>query len=85
MLGYDRDIIAEATYIVETKATIRETAEFFCVGKTALHKDVTKKLMKVDAELAKQVQDVLNENKAERHIRGGEATKQKYATKKDHI
>lgn len=70
-------VIGEAYYIVNNKATIRETAKVFQVGKSTLHNDVTVKLQRYDAELAKEVRKVLDVNKAEAHIRGGNVIKEK--------
>lgn len=67
-----------AEYIVANKATVRETAKKFCVSKSTVHKDVTERLSKINKPLADSVKVILNINKAERHIRGGEATKKKY-------
>ncbi len=65
-------------YIYETKATVREAAKIYGVSKSTIHKDVTDRLMEVDPVLAAKVKKVLEYNKAERHIRGGQATKKKY-------
>lgn len=65
-------------YIVYTGATVRETAKKFSISKSTVHKDVTEKLYTENRLLYKQVKTVLEKNKAERHLRGGEATKQKY-------
>ena len=65
-------------YIIETKATVRKAAQVFGVSKSTVHIDVTKRLSKISPGLAKEVDDVLQENKAQRHIRGGKATKEKY-------
>ena len=62
----------------ETKDTVRSTAKKFGVSKSTVHKDVSERLVKINNALAKEVREVLNENKAERHIRGGMATKLKY-------
>ena len=67
-----------ANYIYETKATVRQTAKIYGVSKSTIHKDVTERLNKVDPEMAKKVKNVLEYNKSERHIRGGEATRKKY-------
>jgi len=72
-----------ANYIYETKATVRQTAKIYGVSKSTIHKDVTERLLKIDPELANRVKKVLKFNKAERHIRGGEATKRKYKKMKD--
>ena len=67
-----------AQYIIENNATVRQTAKAFGISKSTVHKDVTERLMQVNASLAKEARNVLDANKAERHIRGGMATKQKY-------
>lgn len=67
-----------ANYIVDNKATVRQTAKIFNVSKSTVHIDVTKRLSLINPSLAKKVAVVLEENKAQRHIRGGEATRQKY-------
>ena len=65
-------------YIAESGATVRETAKKYSVSKSTVHKDVTEKLREENPALFEKVRFVLDRNKAERHIRGGEATKQKY-------
>ena len=65
-------------YIVRTGATVRETAAVFRVSKSTVHKDVTQKLQEIDFGLYEKVAAVLSVNKAQRHIRGGEATRKKY-------
>ena len=67
-----------AKYIVETKDTVRGAAKKFGISKSTVHKDVSERLKKINPDLAKKVRVVLDENKAERHIRGGLATKRKY-------
>ena len=67
-----------AHYIIETKDTVRSTAKKFGVSKSTVHKDVSDRLLKINPVLAKQVREILDENKAERHLRGGMATKLKY-------
>ena len=66
------------TYIVETGDTVRAVAKKFGVSKSTVHKDVTQTLKKLDRTLYEKVKAILEKNKQERHIRGGEATKQKY-------
>ncbi|MEC9488490.1 MAG: sporulation transcriptional regulator SpoIIID [Halanaerobium sp.] len=79
MRDYIRErVVQVANYIYETKATVRQAAKIFGVSKSTVHKDVTERLEKVDEKLAERVRKVLEFNKAERHIRGGEATKRKY-------
>ena len=65
-------------YIVDTKSTVRSTAKVFGVSKSTVHMDVTRRLEHIDPELHAAVKAVLDENKAERHIRGGNATRKKY-------
>ncbi|MCG8502750.1 MAG: sporulation transcriptional regulator SpoIIID [Firmicutes bacterium] len=72
-----------AEYIIHNKTTVRETAKRFGISKSTVHKDVTERLLKINPQLAKSAKKVLEENKAERHIRGGLATKRKY--KKDSV
>lgn len=67
-----------ANYIVEKNATVRQTAKEFRVSKSTVHKDVTERLLQINPSLAKQARKVLDLNKAERHIRGGLATREKY-------
>ncbi|MBQ3023482.1 MAG: sporulation transcriptional regulator SpoIIID [Clostridia bacterium] len=71
-----------AWYIIENEATVRAAAKKYGFSKSAVHKDVTTRLMDIDPILASRVKEVLEKNKAERHIRGGLATKMKYAQKK---
>ena len=75
----DRRAIRLGEYIAETGATVRSAAQVFGVSKSTVHKDVTDRLRGVDAGLYAQVKRVLDENKAQRHIRGGEATRRKYS------
>ena len=76
-------VIEEAEYIVNTGATVRKTALIFHESKSTVHKDVTERLKSIDKDLYKRVDKVLKKNLAERHIRGGEATRKKYLTLKD--
>ena len=73
--------IEVAQYITESKSTVRETAKKFSISKSTVHKDVTERLIRVNPQLAKMARIVLENNKAERHIRGGQATKSKYEKK----
>lgn len=68
-------------YITEKNATVRQAAGHFGVSKSTVHKDVTERLPGINKVLAKEVKRVLEINKAERHIRGGEATRRKYQAK----
>ena len=71
--------VAIATYIIENNATVRQTARQFGISKSTVHMDISKRLLKINYALAQEVRSVLDENKAERHIRGGMATKMKYS------
>lgn len=64
---------------MDHKATVRQTAKEFGISKSTVHKDCTERLEKIDSSLAASTRKVLDVNKAERHIRGGMATKEKYA------
>lgn len=71
-------VLEVAKYIIESKATIRRTAKVFGVSKSTIHKDMTERLPKLNPGIANEAKDILDLNKAERHIRGGKATKLKY-------
>lgn len=71
-----------ANYIVKNKCTVREAAKKFGISKSTVHKDITERLIKINGILANEVREVLLENKQERHIRGGCATREKYKRKK---
>jgi len=71
-------VITLAEYIIENKSTVRATAKIFGISKSTVHKDVSERLIKINNSLAEKVREVLLENKAERHLRGGMATKEKY-------
>lgn len=71
-----------AHYIINSKDTVRGAAKQFGVSKSTVHKDVSERLKKINPNLAGQVRIILDENKAERHIRGGMATKIKYSNLK---
>lgn len=70
--------ISIAQYIIDSKDTVRGAAKKFGVSKSTVHKDLTDRLLSINSSLAMEVRKVLDENKAERHIRGGLATKMKY-------
>ena len=67
-----------AEYLLANNATVRAAAKQFGVSKSTVHKDLTERLEKVDPALYRQVRQLLDRNKAERHIRGGLATRRKY-------
>ena len=67
-----------AVYIIENRATIRAAAKHFGVSKSTVHKDLSERLEQVNRSLWQQAKKILEQNKAERHIRGGMATRRKY-------
>lgn len=78
----DRSVIL-GRYILENKATVRACAKAFGISKSTVHKDVSQKLKSEKPQLYKQVKEILDINKMERHIRGGAATKLKYEKQRD--
>lgn len=70
-----------AIYIIDNKSTIRKCAEYFSISKSTVHNDIAKKLYKTNKFLYFQVYKILKNNLAERHIRGGMATKLKFKNK----
>lgn len=70
-----------AVYIIETGATVRSAAKKFAISKSTVHKDLQQRLPQYDRALYLQVRQVLDLNKAQRHIRGGIATREKYKGK----
>ncbi len=79
MKGQPEDRAVElAHYIVENHATVRAAAKMYGVSKSTVHKDITERLPRISGNLYEQVKQVLNYNKSQRHLRGGEATRQKY-------
>lgn len=79
----DRSIIL-GEYILENKSTVRACAKQFGISKSTVHKCVAEKLIKIQPQLHSQVKEILELNKRERHIRGGQATKLKYEEKRKH-
>lgn len=71
-------VVKEGKYIIENNSTVRATASYFGISKSTVHKDVTERLQGIDGELFESVKRVLKVNLAERHLRGGMATKSKY-------
>ena len=83
MKGFPEDRAAVfARYIIETGATVREAAKQFHISKSTVHKDIQERLPLLNYPLYCQVRLVLDRNKEERHLRGGEATRRKYAAKR---
>lgn len=68
-----------AAYMIENNSTVRDTAKKFGISKSTVHKDVTQILRQINKPLYFEVKKVLEQNKQERHLRGGEATKKKYS------
>lgn len=77
-ISIEERAVALARYIIDSKDTVRGTAKKFGVSKSTVHKDLSQRLEKINQGLFIDVRKVLDENKAERHIRGGMATKKKY-------
>ncbi len=80
-MGIEDRAVRLAEYIIEKNATVRAAAKRFGVSKSTVHKDVTQRLRQINPGLCAEVRNVLEVNKATRHIRGGEATRRKYAAK----
>ncbi len=76
--GYYDRCVELAQYIIENECTVRDAAAYFGVSKSTVHKDVTERLEKNDRNLYLSVKKILQRNKSERHLRGGEATRKKY-------
>lgn len=75
--------VIEGNYILHNKSTLRETAKALKTSKSTVHKDVTERLWDIDEELAREVYKILLKHKKERHMLGGEATRQKYLKLKE--
>ena len=79
MKGYiEERTIEVAQYIIDNKATVRSAAKKFGISKSTVHKDVSERLININPRLYREVKEVLEVNKNERHIRGGMATRRKY-------
>lgn len=76
-------VLNEADYIIDSRCTVRECGKYFGISKSTVHKDMTKRLSRISPGLYDGVRKVLDENKAQRHIRGGIATKNKYLSMQD--
>lgn len=74
----EQRVLEIGSYIFESKATVRQAAKKFGVSKSTVHKDATERLPQVNCSIARDVREILQKNKAERHLRGGEATRLKY-------
>lgn len=71
-----------ARHIIENGCTVRDAAAWYGISKSTVHKDVTERLRRENPGLSDEVREILEKNKAERHIRGGEATRRKYLKNK---
>ena len=79
MKGVDEErVVRIAVYVLETGATVRAAAKHFGISKSTVHKYMNERLPRIDRGLYRQVREVLDTNKAQRHIRGGIATREKY-------
>ncbi len=74
-----------ANYIIENKTTVRDAASKFGISKSTVHKDLTERLPKINRRLFEAAREILDENRQERHIRGGLATREKYLKQKKAI
>ena len=74
---------ALAEYMINHNATVRQAAREYAVSKSTVHKDITVRLRHINPKLYQAVKDVLEKNKSERHLRGGEATRQKYLSSRE--
>ena len=72
-----------AVYLIERRTTIRDAAKHFSVSKSTVHKDLSERSKEIDRPLYVQVKEILEQNKAERHLRGGDATKRKYQKQRE--
>lgn len=74
----EKRVIRLAEYVLETKATVRHTAKKFGISKSTVHKDICERLPMINKGIYKKIRGILDENKSQRHIRGGIATREKY-------
>ena len=74
----EKRVMEISNYIIESGSTVRQTAGVFGVSKSTVHKDITERLPQMNDLVAARVRQILDNNKAERHLRGGEATRRKY-------
>lgn len=77
-LRIEKRVVQVADYIIENEATVRKTAEVTGIPRSTIHRDVSERLQQVDIKRYQMVRAILDNNKAERHIRSGEAIKRKY-------
>ena len=84
-ISIEERAICLAQYIIDSKDTVRGAAKKFGISKSTVHKDVSERLIHINNALAIEVRKILDENKAERHIRGGMATKLKYTNENNKV
>jgi len=82
--GKDRCVLL-ANYLIEHQTTVRGVASHFDISKSTVHKDITQTLKRVNPALYNEAKAILDRNKRERHLRGGEATKQKYSHRHEDV
>ena len=82
MINIKERILKEANHILQTKDTIRLTAEKFKISKSTVHKDIQERLKNINSDLHKKIEEILQYHISTRHIKGGESTKAKYINKK---
>jgi len=82
-ISIEERAVSLAQYIIDSKDTVRGAAKKFGISKSTVHKDVSERLLNINPSLAREVRIILNENKAERHIRGGIATRLKFEKEKE--
>jgi len=81
--AFERRAVQLGEYIIENGATVRSAAKRFNISKSTVHKDMSERLCYISPSLYRQVRAVLEKNKSERHLRGGEATRKKYMVKSE--
>ena len=81
MWGSKERCVTLGRYLIESGGTVRSAAAAFGISKSTVHKDVTEGLKLIDRSLYLEVREILQKNKEERHLRGGEATRRKYCSK----
>ena len=74
----EKRVLEVSNYIIKSSSTVRQTASVFGVWKSTIHKDITERLPEINGARAKEAREILEINKAERHLRAGEATRRKY-------
>ena len=84
-ISIEERAVSLAQYIIDSKDTVRGAAKKFGISKSTVHKDVSERLIHINNALAIEVRKILDENKAERHIRGGMATKLKYTNENNKV